>query len=196
MQNEGMQSQSEASVQKDSSIVLSIRNLHEESMQISELQEMEKNYSVEVASLLRLIIEPLNTSYHVKPAAVSNRDSSLSDVVLTPQGVVCFTHNHGLTNAKPLEALPSEVLVKILGEVIPQIKQVLIEKRQKVSGRVGTLEKISREFKKIAPTLPAKARPQPVMQNSPPRVAVFPPIAKEKTSSGQSQNAIKSALSE
>jgi len=198
VQSEGISAQTEASGQKDSSIALSIRTLHEEAMQLSELQEMEKNYSIEVSSLLKLIIEPLNASYHVKPTVVSSRDSSLSDVVVTPQGIVNFIHSQGIMNAKPLETLPSEVLVRILGEVIPQIKQILIEKRQKVSVRVGTLEKISREFKKIAPAYANKGRPQ--ITTIPPQsqrgATAFTPVTKEKVPPGQTQSAMKAAISE
>jgi|GEM_PF-2433068 hypothetical protein len=186
--------------QKDSAIALSIRTLQEESLQIAELSEMEKSYAAEVSALLRQLIEPLNTAYHIKPASVSNRDASLSDVVLTPQGMLFFMHNHGTINSKTLESLPSEVLVKVLAEVVPQIKKVMIDKRQKIAARVATLEKIGREFKKIAPTINPRSKvahmgaaPQQEQLVAP---QIYATVGKDKGASGQPQNAMKAALSE
>jgi hypothetical protein len=186
------------SEQKDSAIALSIRTLQEESLQISELSEMERNYAAEVSSLLRQLIEPLNTAYHIKPGSVSNRDATLTDVVLTPQGMLFFMHNHGTINSKTLENLPSEVLVKILAEVVPQVKKVMIDKRQKISARVATLEKIGREFKKIAPTVnqqQQRGRVPQVAQEQLVAPQIYATVGKEK-GSGESRSAMKAALSE
>jgi hypothetical protein len=187
--------QQQSSEQKDSAIALSIRTLQEESLQISELSEMERNYAAEVSSLLRQLIEPLNVAYHIKPGSVSNRDATLSDVVLTPQGMLFFMHNHGTINSKTLENLPSEVLVKILAEVVPQIKKVMIDKRQKISARVATLEKIGREFKKIAPSVNPRARAPQVAQEQLVAPQIYAAGGKEK-GSGKSQSAMNAALSE
>lgn len=144
--------------QKESDFVLSIKTLQEESVQISELSEMERTYGIEVISSLKQIIEPLGVSFHIKPASVSKADSTLSDVVLTPQGVVCLIHTNGTMNSRALESLQSETLVRILTEIIPEIRSLLLEKRQKTSGRVGMLEKVAREFRKVASALPSRQR--------------------------------------
>ncbi|MHB8567133.1 MAG: hypothetical protein ACYC7D_11450 [Nitrososphaerales archaeon] len=142
----------------ESDFAISIKSLQEESLQISELTEMERTYGAEVITSLKQVIEPLNVSYHVKPGSISKADSTLSDVILTPQGVVCLIHNNGTVNSKTLESLQSETLVKILAEIIPEVRSLLVDKRQKISGRVGMLEKVAREFRKVASTLPTRQR--------------------------------------
>jgi len=127
----------------------SIKSLQEESQQISELAEMEKTYSLEVSNQLKQLIMPLNASYHIKPQSVSKNDSSISDAVLTPQGVVCVFYSSGTVVSRPLESIASEVLIKILSEVIPDVKALMYERRQKLSGRVMTLEKLSKEMRKV-----------------------------------------------
>ena len=169
---------------KEVEISSSIKGLQEESLQIIELVEMERTYSVEVVMLVKQIIEPLNTSFHVKPGAISKSDSTIRDVVLTPQGVVCIIHDSGTINSRNLESLPSEIMVRILSEVIPEVKQVLTEKRQKISARVGMLEKIAREFRKVSGTSKQGGRQQVPQQHT---------ASKEKNSLDQ-QDAMKEAV--
>jgi len=132
-----------------------IRSLQEETQQIFELIEMERTYGSEVSSQLKQIIMPLNLSYHIKPESISKTDSSISDVVLTPQGMVCVFNNQGSMISRPLESFQSDVLIRILLEVIPEIKVMLNEKRQKMSGRVMTLERVAKELRKVPALVPA-----------------------------------------
>lgn len=133
---------------KESDVALSIKSLAEESLQISELTEMEKTYATEVIGQLKQLIEPLNNTFHIKPTSLSKSDNSIQDVVLTPQGIICVMHSHGTINSRPLETFSTEILMRILSEVIPEAKKILVERRQKITGRVGSLEKIAREFRK------------------------------------------------
>ena len=94
----------------DTEITNSIKSLQEESQQISELNEMDRTYSPEVTAQLKQMILPLNASYHLKPESVSKTDSTISDVVLTSQGVVCVFYNSGTVASRPLESMTSEVL--------------------------------------------------------------------------------------
>ena len=118
--------------------------------QILELSEMEKDYALEIASLLKKIIEPLNISLRVSPQTISKTDASLSEVYVTPQGTMCFISDKGSALARPIENLPPETLVRTLLEIIPKICLTLSEKRKKLSSRVASLEKLSKEFKSLA----------------------------------------------
>jgi hypothetical protein len=183
---------SKASMQgglNETEITNSIRSLQEETQQISELVEMERSYSAEVSSQLKQIIMPLNASYHVKPESVSKNDSSISDVVLTPQGVVCVFYNSGNIVSRPIESITSEVLVKILSEVIPDVKVLMNERRQKLSGRVVTLEKISKEMRKIPGGGP---RPKQVTQGGSDQVLSSQQNMRERQNS--TQDAMRSAF--
>ncbi len=172
----------------ESDIANSIKSLLEESQQISELMEMERSYSSEVTNQLKQVIMPLNASYHIKPDAISKNDSSISDVVLTPQGVVCVFYNSGSVVSRSLESIASEVLVRILLEVIPDVKVLMNERRQKLSGRVMTLEKLSKEMRKIP-----LARARQTGQGSPDQSQQGPHSMRERPSS---QDAMRSSLGE
>jgi len=179
----------------DLDINMAIKSLQEETQQIFELIEMERTYGAEVSNQLKQIIMPLNLSYHIKPESISKSDSSISDVVLTPQGMVCVFNNAGSMISRPLESFQSDVLIRILLEVIPEIKVMLNEKRQKMSGRVMTLERVAKELRKVPALVPTKSittgkgaganSDQGVVESS---------RDKSSQSSGSNQDAMKSVL--
>lgn len=179
--------------QKDSEVNLSIRFLSEELLQISELSEMERGYAGELAAYLKQFLEPMGMPFHIKPSSLLRSDSSLSDVILTPQGTLILMHNNGMVNSKSLDSLQSETLLRILNELIPEMKSVLSERRQKISGRVGMLEKATREFRRVPPGTSATT----VIRKSHSSSQGGYSGGKEKESSsqgGESEDALKAAL--
>ena len=176
----------------DLDINMAIKSLQEETQQIFELIEMERTYGAEVSNQLKQIIMPLNLSYHIKPESISKTDSSISDVVLTPQGMVCVFNNAGSMISRPLESFQSDVLIRILLEVIPEIKVMLNEKRQKMSGRVMTLERVAKELRKVPALVPTKSAStgKNSQNNSSDQITV----EGMKSSSSSNQDAMKSVL--
>jgi hypothetical protein len=178
----------------DLDINMAIKSLQEETQQIFELIEMERTYGAEVSNQLKQIIMPLNLSYHIKPESISKTDSSISDVVLTPQGMVCVFNNAGSMISRPLESFQSDVLIRILLEVIPEIKVMLNEKRQKMSGRVMTLERVAKELRKVPALVPTKsASTGKNSQNNSDQITVDG-MRDSKSSSSSNQDAMKSVL--
>jgi len=158
-------------------------------------------------TLLKQLIEPFNVSLHVKPSAVSKNDASITDVLLTPQGTVCIVHNNGSINTRSFDALPSEILMRILVEVVPEVKKLLSDKRQKINARVNMLEKVAREFRKLSVSMQAKpktgqggSRSHSSSSSSPsstnPSSLSFSQPAGREKNSGNNEDAIKSALSD
>ncbi len=181
---------------KDSEIVSTIKSISEESLQISELTEMERTYAAEVTGLLKQVIEPLNNTFHIKPTSLSKSDSSIQDVVLTPQGTVCVMHSHGTINSRPLESFSTEILLRIISEVIPEAKKLLVEKRQKITVRVGSLEKIAKEFRKLPSQMTA---PRPGSRAAKAQAAGARPAGEGDNSatafsSNQQQDALKASI--
>ncbi|MGI0091899.1 MAG: hypothetical protein ACREBS_09330, partial [Nitrososphaerales archaeon] len=72
-----------------------IKSLQEETQQLSELAEKERDYSADVVTILKQIITPLRSSFHIKPESISKSDSSISEVVLTSEGMVCVFNKSG-----------------------------------------------------------------------------------------------------
>ncbi|MDG6922426.1 MAG: hypothetical protein JRN67_03935, partial [Nitrososphaerota archaeon] len=106
----------------------------------------------------------------------------------TPQGIVCVFYASGNVISRPLESITSEVLIRILSEVIPEAKILMNEKRQKLSGRVMMLEKLSKEMRKVPNT---GQRSKQSLQGTPEQ---SPHTGKERPS--QPQDAMRSVFGE
>jgi hypothetical protein len=127
-----------------------IKTLQEESHQMVELMEIEKTYAAESVLQFKRIIEPLMVSYDVKDAWNTARGENIQAATLTAEGIVCVTFMNGVVQAKPLESVRCETLLKILSIAIPEVKQILVERREITSLRAGVLEKIAKELSKVS----------------------------------------------
>jgi len=157
---------------KESEIPAAIKSLEGDELQISELSEIERNQQVEVSTHLRKVIGYLDTPMHIDPSA-------FSDVVLTPDGKINLVNNGALVGSIPVEKLPGSVLLRVLAEIIPEIKRLLGERKEQIAGRTDIYDKSIKEFRKVAAAVPGSAeRPQP----------------KEK-SGGREQSAMEAAMS-
>lgn len=163
--------------------------MQEESLQISELTEMEKAYAAETISFVKQLIEPLGTSFHIKPSTILKSDSTLQDVVLTPQGVIFLMFSSGVITSRPLENVQTETLVKILTEILPELNTILGEKRQRIAMRVGILERMAREFRKVV-IVPSGKKSSSASSH----YASFTQSQHQEGSSEQTQDAMKSSL--
>ena len=134
------------------------RELQEESTLIAQLWEMEKMRSAEVFASLRRILEANGKSFHLNPDLLKRVDKNVTDVVLTPQGMICLIFNNGQIVTRPLENLSTESLVRVMGQVLPEMKTILAERRRKLSARAGILERMADELKGISDSAFPKSR--------------------------------------
>ncbi len=135
---------------EEESVITMIRDLREEAMQIADLREIEHSHAANVVSTLRKLIEPMGKSFHINPISLHRIDKNVTDVVLTPQGSICLVYGNGLIVTRSLENLSSESLVRVLDQVLPEIKVVLSDQRRKISLRTGLLEKVAGELKSLS----------------------------------------------
>jgi hypothetical protein len=100
-------------------------------------------------------------------------------------------YSSGNVVSRPLESMTSEVLIRILLEVIPDAKVLMNEKRQRLTGIVMMLEKVSKEMRKI-PTVSARSRRETPGGSDQPQPGAL--NARERPT--QSQDAMRSAFGE
>lgn len=134
---------------KESDLPIFIKSLEEEELQIAELYDVEKSNLNEVTSHLKSIIASLNTPLRIDPV-------SFSEVVLSPQGKIFLVNNGTVITSVPLENLSAPVLIKVLVEVVPEIKRLLVKRKIQMGARADVLEKSAREFGKVSASFPTK----------------------------------------
>lgn len=155
-----LQKETKDDLQLQPEIEVLVKSLQEDSLQIAELVEMEQSYTMELTSHFKQLVEQVNRSFHLKPATISKSDTTIEDVVLTTQGLVCVTYAGGKISSKSLESLPGDMIVKIFLEVVPSISQMFVEKRKRLNARVEMLEEIAREIRKAVPASAGSMRQQ------------------------------------
>jgi len=152
----------------DLNVLNIVRELHEESTLISQLSDMERTHSTEVMVSLRRLLEANGKSFHLSPEMLARVEKNVTDVVLTPQGSICLIHNNGQFVTRSLENLSSESLMRVLGQILPEVKISLAERRRKLSVRAGLFEQMAGDLKDISDaafpksrTRVPEAKPQP-----------------------------------
>ncbi len=145
----GEESQPVSQINEEDLVVL-VKTVEEESLRIKELSDLERTYKTDAIGILRQFIGSLGKSYHLDPSLLSKVDHNVADIVLTAQGSVCLIYNNDRMVTRSLENLSSESLIRVLAQILPEIKISLVERRQKLLNRATLLEKVSTELKKIA----------------------------------------------
>jgi len=131
-------------------VCAAINSLEEECGQINELAKLEAYYSREIIDQLKQIMTPGKTSFPINLVAISTSDSSVADAVLTSEGIICLRNGAGkVLLRKPLKEFASETFLKIVEEILPEVKNVVNNAQEKSSERLSTIERISRELRKI-----------------------------------------------
>src|SRR5579862_8956536 len=102
---------------KEADLPLAIKGLEEEELQIAELTEIEKAQLTDLASSLKALLKSLDTPLHVDSASFS------PEVVVTPEGMARLENEGVLVASIPIESIPSQILIKMLMEMIPDIKR-------------------------------------------------------------------------
>src|SRR5579864_4359763 len=141
---------------ESSEIISQIQDLQGESESIKDILDMEKSYAGEVATIMKQFLDQIGRSYVLDPSLFPRLGHGVKEVILTPQGVFFLAYNNGLNVARTVDDLTPESLIKVLERILPDVKAFLTERRQKLSARATTLEKIAGELKRV-PSLPRAA---------------------------------------
>jgi hypothetical protein len=131
-------------------VCAAINSLGEECGQINELAKLEEYYSREIIDQLKQIMMPGKASFTINLAAISTSDSSVTDAVLTSEGIVCLQNHVGkVLLRRPLREFQGETFLNIVDDILLEVKNIVYTSQEKPSERLSTIEKISRELRKI-----------------------------------------------
>jgi len=126
-----------------------INSFREECLQITELLKLEELYSREVIKQFRDIMMPLNISIPLTGATIPRNDLLISDAVLNSDGMVCVLNEGKVLYRIPLDEFQIETVLGIIDKVLPQLKNLATSSQEKTSERLSSIEKISKELRKI-----------------------------------------------
>jgi hypothetical protein len=125
-----------------------LRVIREETLQLSEFLIEEKRLIHELCVLLKLTLKQLNASFRVS-AKMIPLSEGIKHVILNEEGHLILVNDKGEVSSKALEDYPPEVILNVLWVVLPELSEMIVSYRKRISFRVNIFEKISREFKNL-----------------------------------------------
>jgi len=125
-----------------------LRVIREETLQLSEFLIEEKRLIHELYVLLKLTLRQLNASFHIS-AKMIPLSEKVKHVVLNEEGHLILVDDKGGVTSRALEDYPPEVILNVLWVVVPEMSEMIVSYRKRISFRVNIFEKISREFRNL-----------------------------------------------
>jgi len=125
-----------------------LRVVKEETLQLSEFLIEEKRLVQELCLLLKLTLRQLNASFHISPKMISIPEK-VNHIILNEEGHLILIDDKGGVNSKALEDYPPETILNVLWVVLPELSEIIVGYRKRISFRVNVFEKISHEFKNL-----------------------------------------------
>lgn len=125
-----------------------LRSIREETLQLSEFLIEEKRLIHELYILLKLALRQLNASFRIS-AKMIPLSERIKQVVLNEEGHLILVNDKGEVSSKALEDYSPEVILNVLWVVLPELSEMIVSYRKRISFRVNIFEKISREFKNL-----------------------------------------------
>ena len=142
----------------DDSIVSQLTALQSEYAQLSELDEMERNYILKLVDSLKALQSGIDSAIPLHVAALGISRSKAKEAYLASDGVVIIHEEGGKPISVPLSRFPAKDVLAIVQDATPEIGRIVSERRREIGARVELLERVLKEMKK-AGGMVRQARP-------------------------------------
>ncbi len=130
------------------SIVADLTALQSEFAQLSELDEMERNYTRKLIESLKLLQSEVDTALPLHKESLGPAYSDAIEAYLASDCVVVAVAADGKRRSIPLSHFEPKYVLSIVKEATPILAQLIAEKRREIGSRVDLLERILKEVKK------------------------------------------------
>lgn len=130
------------------SIVDDLTSLQSEFAQLSELDEMEGNYTRKLIESLKVLQSEVDIALPLQKASLGPAYSQAKEAFLASDCVVVVVGEDGGKSSIPLTRFEPKYVLSIVKEATPVLAQIISEKRKEVGSRVDLLERILKEVKK------------------------------------------------
>ena len=142
-----MQEEKEAPGAGDS-IFADLKEVQGEYVQLSELEEMERDYAEKLVGAMKEVQGAVDEVVPIERAALGPSFRYAKEAYLGSAAVVILLNTSGISSAIPLTKFKSGEILSIVQSVTPHLKKAIALKRKETAQRVELLERIFKEMKK------------------------------------------------
>ncbi len=153
------------------SIVEDLTTLQSEFAQLSELDEMERNYTRKLIESLRILQSEVDTALPLKTENLGPAYSNTKESYLASDCVVVMVDQSDVKRSIPLSRFESKYVLAIVKEATPALASIISERRKDVGARVDLLERILKEVKKAGSMAKQTERPEQGRSDRAPQAA-------------------------
>jgi hypothetical protein len=130
------------------SIVEDLKELQSEFAQLSELDEMERNYTRKLIESLKVLQSEVDVALPLQKDTMGPAYSNAKEAYLASDCVVIIVGADDGKSSIPLAHFEPKYVLAIVKEATPALAKIISERRKEVGSRVDILERILKEVKK------------------------------------------------
>jgi len=130
------------------SIVEDLTSLQSEFAQLSELDEMERNYTRKLIESLKMVQSEANVALPLRKESLGPAYSYSKEALLPSACVLVVIGEDDTKTSIPLTRFDPKYVLSIVREATPALNKIISERRKDVGSRVDVLERILKEVKK------------------------------------------------
>ena len=130
------------------SIVANLTSLQSEFAQLSELDEMERNYTRKLIESMKMLQSEVDIALPLQKESLGPAYSTAKESYLASDCVVIVVGADDARSSIPLAHFEARYVLAIVKEATPVLAKIISEKRKEVGSRVDLLERILKEVKK------------------------------------------------
>lgn len=136
------------SADNSQSIVDDLTSLQSEFAQLSELDEMERNYTRKLIESLKILQSEVDIALPLRKENLGPAYSSTKEAYLASDCVVVVVDDADGKRSVPLSRFEPKYVISIVKEATPALAKIISDRRKDVGSRVDLLERILKEVKK------------------------------------------------
>lgn len=136
-------------ISQEDEIFSKIETMRDEVLQLYELQVEEQRLAKDLCSVLQGMLSYLSISPEVSSSIFAKGDGEVKEAFIVPQGDVVVAYDRGRRDIKRLEEYSTDVIIKIVKDTIPSIKDLVASRRQATTERINFLDRASNELQNI-----------------------------------------------
>jgi hypothetical protein len=125
-----------------------LRSINEETLQLSEFLMEEGKLVRELCVSMRQILKKLNVSFNIPPKDIPIK-AKVKKVVLNEECHLILVYEKGEVHSAFLAEYPPEIVMATLLVIMPELAEVIMLYRKKISTRVSFFAKIKKELKNV-----------------------------------------------
>jgi len=125
-----------------------LRSINEEILQLSEFLMEEGKLVRELCMSMRQILKKLNVSFSIPPKDIPIK-AKVKKVILNEECHLILVYEKGEVHSAFLAEYPPEIVMATLLVIMPELAEVIMLYRKKISTRVSFFAKIKKELKNV-----------------------------------------------